>query len=530
MKLRSLSFLLGFLLMQCAVLTQAQDLLFSKVFQSSSWEGMHVLASAEAGQDSLMMITTQGELNESGAVHLMDATGVMHWSKSFVKENNWVEPIDIVRTADQNFLICATETNFNSGKNAVLLIKLDATGELLWVKKFEHEVSVLPSGIALSAGGDILITGRAMLSYYPLKSKLLLIRIESDGAILWSKTYETATLRDEGLAVAELAGGQLMVGGLTKGSGEYNEELSLTQTDASGNVLWAKRMISTGYYPYSKINDLIAGPSGFYLYGSAYNPSAMVMAVDVVGETIWSKSFSAVASSWDESEYRGRINTTISGDLLLSFGSNYNSGTICQFSADGNPVWMQYVAMQPMEAKPLSDGGYLFLGNGPMMGVKTMGYSQTGVYRTNALGEGVGCTEQGYFDADDYVPVFENITYSFTDIGSVSDYALQWGEFSLEFRSGCVDFYGAVEGTPDVANALNIYPNPGNGPFRLQLEDMQPESVVQLTVVNSMGQNIFSREGEWSQIQMIDRKLPAGIYLINVKTLKNVFTTRLIVR
>ena len=528
MKLRTISFILGFLLMQCAVLSQAQDLRFSKVFYNPN-SGMHVLASAEAGQDSILMISTEGQYGVDGAVHLMDATGVMHWSKSLKRGESWLMPVDIVRTADRNFLICASEVG--GGNNSILLIKLNVAGDLLWVKKFEHEISVIPSGIALSAGGDILVTGRAVLSESLYKSKLLLIRFTEDGSLLWSKTFETASLKDEGLAVAELANGQLIIGGSARGSSAYGVELSLTQTDAAGNVLWAKQKLSPVGFPQSKINDLIAGPSGFYLSGSATDAEGMVMAINLDGETIWSKSFYASPSDWDEAVYRGRINTTAGGNLLLSFGSIWSGGgTIYQFTAEGSVVWAQYVEMPPMEARSLSDGGYLFLGNGPIMVVKGIEEPQTGVIRTNALGEGVQCTSPGDTNTVDYFPVFENLNYTVTDGGSVGDYSLQWEEFPLDDFYGCVDFYGAVEQTRDAENALKVYPNPGNGPFRLMLEDMQPESVVQLSVYNSKGQNIYSREGDWSRLQMIDRELPAGLNLINVKTPKRVFTTRLIVK
>ena len=130
-----------------------------------------------------------------------------------------------------------------------------------------------------------------------------------------------------------------------------------------------------------------------------------------------------------------------------------------------------------------------------------------------------------------YVSTFENFDYTVTDVGSAEDYSLQWEEFPLVSFSGCVTFLGAVGEIPGAVNALKVFPNPGNGPFRLllELEDMQPESLVQLTVFNSKGQRIFYREGVWSQLQMIDMKLPAGIYLINLKTENSVFTTRLIV-
>lgn len=529
-KFSTISFLLGLLLLQWAALSQAQDERFSKVFYNSE-SGMHVLASAEAGQDSLMLISRQGWGN-SGGVHLMDAAGVMHWSKSLVRAGSWVMPIDIARTVDQNFLICATENMSGTYKKYLLLIKINVAGELLWVKKFVNDIDVVPSGIALSASGDILVTGN---SDPPggFTSRLLLLRFTADGALLWSKSYESASLNDGGLAVAELSNENLIVGGYNKSIEPYSAEMSLTQTDASGNVVWAKRKVTTeGYSALSQVGDLIAGPSGFYLCGYAanYDAPGMVMAMDADGETIWSKSLNAGTFGWYESATRGRMNTTANGDLLVAFGSYDIAGVICQLTSDGNVIWAKNVFMSPIAAKAISDGGYLFLGLGPVMGVKDPSQPQTGMIRTNASGEGVRCTWEMAANLEAYVPVFENLTYTaVTDVGSAIDYSLQWEEFPLDSFGGCVTFLGAVKEIPDAANALKVYPNPGNEPYRLLMEDMQPENLVQLTVFNSKGQSIFSREGAWGHVQIIDRKLPAGVYLIHLKTKNSVFTTRWIV-
>ena len=118
---RSLSFILVLLLMHVTILLQAQDLRFSKVFYHPNF-GMHVLASAEAGQDSLLLISAGGEGADYGAVHLMDAQGVMHWSKRLTGEANLVLPVDVVRTADKNFFICAFEYSYDTYNYSFLLI------------------------------------------------------------------------------------------------------------------------------------------------------------------------------------------------------------------------------------------------------------------------------------------------------------------------------------------------------------------------------------------------------------------------
>ena len=517
--------------MQCAILSQAQDLRFSKVFYSPNLK-MLVTASTEAGQDSLLIISRKGYYGSHGSVHLMDATGVMHWSKNLVREGTWIDPVDIVRTADRNFLICASEGRYPE-KISILLIKLNAAGDLLWVKKFEHIINADPYGMALSANGDILVTGRTQPLTPEHHPQLLLLRLTGDGALLWGKTYERDFVsQDIGLAVVELANGQLIVGGGTHGFQPYSTELSLTKTDAGGNVLWAKRKVSPSYDYQGGVDDLISGPSGFYLYGRTQDAPEMVMAFSTDGEIIWSKSFHGLWFGRAQNYYRGRINTAATGNLLVSHGWKMGeSGFVSQITPEGSLVWSQHVDMFPIEAKPLLNGGYLFLGLGPLTGSKEVEQPQTGVIRTNALGEGVSCTSEDDKNLVDYVPVFEGFTYTVvSDVGIVFDYSLQWEEFPLDSFDGCVTIVTAVKDIPFAANALKVYPNPGNGPFRLMLDDMQSESVVQLSVYNSKGQNVYSREGDWSRLQVINQKLAAGLYLINVKTPTRVFTTRLIVK
>ncbi|MCK9450675.1 MAG: T9SS type A sorting domain-containing protein [Bacteroidales bacterium] len=525
MKKTTILFLFGLLLAQLSVFSQQEDLRFSKVFYEQ-YNGFHVLASVKAGQDSLMMINNGGPYSGSGGVQLMDGEGEFHWLKSPRRDGADLIPIDIIRTADQNFLICINETSYSSSKNAILLAKINLEGEIIWVKKFEDEMGTSASGMVLSASGDILITGHAKPNLTNNDKGLLLLRISSEGVLLWAKTYSTPMLRDRGIAVAELTTGELVVGGLAKGDDEYSNEISIIKTDADGNLLWAKQKLPSGLYKNTLVNDLLASPDGFYLSGSDVSDGATCISFNGDGESIWSIALGEVWNNYDESVYRGRMALASDGDLLLSYGG----GLACRLdSANGAFIWSYLVFMQQLAIQQLSDGGYIFIGVGPLIGVKDVYEPQTGIVRTNAMGESLGCLEDIILDQREYFADFAAAIYTVETLGTMTDYSFQWVDVSLNSFDGCVDILGALEESSDATNALTVYPNPGKEPFRLMQEELQPESQVQLLVYNSKGQVILNREGVWSELQLVEKQLSAGIYLIQLRTKIGVFATRLVV-
>ena len=529
MKKTTILFLIGLLLAQLSVFSQQEDSRFSKVFYEQ-FNGFHVLASVKAGQDSLMMINNVGSYSGSGGVQLMDGEGEFHWLKSPRRDGADLLPIDIIRTADQNFLICMNETSYSSSKNAILLAKINLEGEIIWVKKFEDEIGTSASGMVLSASGDILITGHAKPNLTNNDAGLLLLRISNEGTLLWANTYSTPTLRDRGLAVAELTTGELVVGGLAKGNDEYSTEISIIKTDADGNLLWAKQKLPSGLYKNTVVNDLLASPDGFYLSGSDVSDGATCISFNGDGESIWSIALGEGWTSYDESIYRGRMALASDGDLLLSYGTSYGGGLACKLKgANGAFIWSYFVFMQQLGIQQLSDGGYIFIGVGPLIGVKDVYEPQTGIVRTNEMGESHGCVEDMILDQREYFADFTEATYTVETIGTMTDYSFQWVDFSLSSFDGCVDIIGAVDESPETKNALTVYPNPGKEPFRLMVEELQPEAQAQLLVHNSKGQVILSKEGIWSELQLIEKQLPAGIYLIQVSTKIGVFATRLVV-
>jgi hypothetical protein len=63
-------------------------------------------------------------------------------------------------------------------------------------------------------------------------------------------------------------------------------------------------------------------------------------------------------------------------------------------------------------------------------------------------------------------------------------------------------------------NPFDIYPNPSNNSIQVDMHtDAQVESI---SILNAMGQRVYSNNGLWSKPIEI-RHLPAGVYVVQVR-------------
>ncbi|MDO8898826.1 MAG: T9SS type A sorting domain-containing protein [Bacteroidales bacterium] len=215
---------------------------------------------------------------------------------------------------------------------------------------------------------------------------------------------------------------------------------------------------------------------------------------------------------------------------LVSYSSSmFMGGIVIAINPEGEYIWSQFPSMAQYDAQPLSDGGYLFIGNGPLWGVKDVSEPQIGLVRVNDMGEGISCTEPILSSAFEYQINFEAITYTSEETGTISDYILETTEFPLASFIGCVTFVGNTQERPDRKNSLKIQPNPGNPPFLHNLKGIHNEVVASLIIYDSKGRKIYQEEGSWQQLQLIQRKLKSGLYLIKVTVEGFDYVSKLIV-
>ncbi len=178
-----------------------------------------------------------------------DAVGAIQWTKTYGGIND--EQGDyITQTSDSGYIICGYTKSFGAGDADVYLIKTKANGDTLWTKTYGGANDEYGNAVQQTSDGGYIITGFTG-SFGAGNDDVYLIKTNLNGDTLWTKTYG-GTDNDYGNDVRQASDGGYIISGITASFGAGASDVYLIKTDTNGNVLWTKTYGGTGNdYAYS---------------------------------------------------------------------------------------------------------------------------------------------------------------------------------------------------------------------------------------------------------------------------------------
>ena len=176
--------------------------------------------------------------------------------------------------------------------------KLDASGNFLWANSFGDSFADLGWDLAVDDAGQVTVAGafsgtidldphhrRELLRTSAGQRDAVIWRLDTDGKLLWTRTFGGAG-SDEAFRVVPNAAGELLVTGPFQDAvnfGADDDPLVLTSAtpgvsdtylvkfDGSGNTLWAQQVSGDGLVGASR---LAVGPSGSIYTAGWFDDSA----------------------------------------------------------------------------------------------------------------------------------------------------------------------------------------------------------------------------------------------------------------
>jgi hypothetical protein len=114
-----------------------------------------------------------------------NASGDTLWTRTFggPKDERGYE---VITTSDNGYVVSATTTSWGSGEIDGLIIKLNASGEIVWYKVIGEKVIDRTYSPVEIENGDLIISGLTNANY-PGNSDILLYRLTKNGDIVWRK-------------------------------------------------------------------------------------------------------------------------------------------------------------------------------------------------------------------------------------------------------------------------------------------------------------------------------------------------------
>lgn len=252
------------------------------------------------------------------------------------------------------------------GNGDAWVLRLDANGTILWEKLFggnetDYALSVrnLPDGGAAVIGTTGSYNGD--VTGYHGNGDMWFLNIGPDGNIRWEVAFG-GSLTDEGSDLALLPdGGYILCGYTMSSDGDVRRQLGggdlwLIRLDSNGSIMWEKtyggsRRDSGASVILTKDNVIVAcgntNSTDGMVSGNRTTSDVWVIKTDLNGTLLWERSFGGSALDWGHS-----VVELLSGDLMVAavtssddgdVGKGYGASDIwlIRLTSDGTPVWSQ---------------------------------------------------------------------------------------------------------------------------------------------------------------------------------------------
>lgn len=245
--------------------------------------------------DGRYLLSMTGNGGSSFTHALISETGNVQWAKNMGVYHDRIH--FLLPTSDGGFLAFGElEGKTNGRHNTMAVIKYDASLNVLWHSMYDYygtpdydsEWEMYSSDAEEMDDGSIVMLGR----YTAIRSanrdrKVRLLKISASGELLWVKGFQGGQM-DLASSLLVTDDGNIMVTGYTSSFGG-GHKVFLAQLSESGDLQWIKTYGTTENYT---VRDLKAAPGGGYIIAGSRNLDAMLMKVSIDGSFEWGHTYS----------------------------------------------------------------------------------------------------------------------------------------------------------------------------------------------------------------------------------------------
>ena len=456
-----------------------------------------------------------------------DYTGDTLWTRSFggISFDNGV---DVEETADGGYSSCGNTGSFGAGGNDPYIIKTDINGDTLWTKTFGGSGYDDTREIHQTADGGYIFTGHT-LSYGAGAEDILLVRIDPNGDLVWTKTFGGANI--ERANSVQIADNGFIITGHAYSFGAGGGDVYLIRTDSNGDTLWTRAFGGSAFDNGSCVQQTSDG--GFAVAGTTFsfgatNGNIYVIRTDANGDTLWTRTYGGTNADFGIS-----IRETGSGAFIIagsttSFGAGNTDAYLIFIDPDGNHIWsMTYGGTENDNLSSVRkhlDGGFILCGTSHSF---TTGgtcmfppCSEMYLIKTDPLGYS-NCNE---LPANTIVTAPATIVSTTATItgsgGNQNNTETIFKNPAIYDSTLCFEVIGAIaEMSND--NELNIYPNPSDQIITISINNPLNQDM-EIKIFNSFGKLVNNiSDFNSNEISLNTRKLANGIYFIQVRKGRN---------
>lgn len=300
------------------------NLLWEKSFNSGLTDEISLFESLGDGTFLLGLRSFPGSSGNlcSSIIMRIDSTGNPLWQKRFFKEQKYVWLKKAIKTKDSFIYLLGNSDGLGIGQDDILIIKMDTDGHILWMKSFgtadgKDYLDEINKPILI--GDKIYFLGRR---FYQDQEKNW---IKQQIVYLFDQSKEITTAKE--FRIIPLSDSKIdfkLLGFSAKGdliaSGRLTEKTKtidfLCQIDLNNQIKWAKA------FSLLEPKTIFTEPDGGILVGAGLSEKALILNLNSRGEMVWGKWYGILTTGSGYSNIPLSINRTSKNTILVLGQSN----------------------------------------------------------------------------------------------------------------------------------------------------------------------------------------------------------------
>jgi hypothetical protein len=557
------------------VLAQGPDILWTKTFGGTEKDGGH---SVYQTSDGGYIIAGYTEPFGAGDFKLSliktDSLGNVSWDKTLGDLGTFSYPqsypqFSATQTIDGGYIICGYKAS-SAPEGYGWLIKTDVNGDTLWTKEFAAYPGCRLYSVKETTDSGYVATGYRSEGSLGGLENIFLVKTNSSGNLLWTKTYGSS-LGDFGHCVeTTLDGGYVVVGTL---SYNFDANIVLLKTDFFGDTVWTKLFggaQSDMGYAVQKTDD-----GGYVLIGSTYSfgisKRIWLLKTNAFGDTLWTRTYGGYG------DYDGySVQQSCDGGFIIIGEYYYPTGgidlIILKADENGNQVWYKNLGSGiGRSIRQTTNFGYILVGsiyNDPpkddvwLIKTKPITVTEPNGWEIYSVGDTVniywisecatdisiklsinnGLNWNTIIDSTANIGIFSWVVYSsdssdqcLIKISSLADssiYDISNNAFTIGLVSSVED-----DNSDDYPKEYILdqnFPNPFNPSTKISWH-LPEASNLTLQIFNALGEEVstlinnqYQNAGEHSSLFIVNSSLPSGVYFYQLKTDNYIETKKMI--
>ncbi|MDD5638843.1 MAG: PQQ-binding-like beta-propeller repeat protein [Candidatus Pacebacteria bacterium] len=286
----------------------------------------------EISKDEYMIVGTSnsfGQGEDDGLLIKINSKGEVLLSESIGLQSEDRIHQSILGTQDGQYLAVGYSMSESYGYKDFLLIKFNKDGSVLWSKKLGSQYDDVGYSITKTSDGNFIAVGWTG-KITGENQDILVVKFNDEGDILWTKTYGTKEDEEQSYSVAPTNDGGVIIAakkGRERLEALGHSNLLLIRLNSNGDIVWSKLIGGDQYYylispqaitRISEENYLISAET----YSEENKKDGVLMKINAQGEILWSRT---IGSKENNERLRAAIKTQ--ANTYIAVGDLYNYDT-----------------------------------------------------------------------------------------------------------------------------------------------------------------------------------------------------------